>query len=196
MPPELPLRLDSPRVAPLSGDELTPEQAQALRPVTARGPALNIFRTLARSPKALSGFLPWGSYVLSRQNDLPSRERELVILRTGWLCRSGYEWAQHVAIGRRSGLSDSDLERIAAGPKAEGLSELDSVLLRAVDELHADQFICESSWRQLRARLSEKACMDLVFTVAQYTQVSMILNSFGVQLENGDQASSTSGETA
>jgi hypothetical protein len=27
--------------------------------------------------------------------------------------------------------------------------------------------------------------MDLVFTVGQYTQVSMILNSFGVQLDEG-----------
>jgi 4-carboxymuconolactone decarboxylase len=27
--------------------------------------------------------------------------------------------------------------------------------------------------------------MDLVFTVGQYTQVSMILNSFGVQLDPG-----------
>jgi hypothetical protein len=27
--------------------------------------------------------------------------------------------------------------------------------------------------------------MDVVFTVGQYTQVSMILNSFGVQLDPG-----------
>ena len=28
--------------------------------------------------------------------------------------------------------------------------------------------------------------MDLVFTVGQYTQVSMMLNAFGVQLEAGE----------
>ena len=27
--------------------------------------------------------------------------------------------------------------------------------------------------------------MDLVFTVGQYTQVSMLLNTFGVQLDEG-----------
>jgi hypothetical protein len=27
--------------------------------------------------------------------------------------------------------------------------------------------------------------MDLVYTVGQYTQVSMLLNSFGVQLDDG-----------
>ena len=27
--------------------------------------------------------------------------------------------------------------------------------------------------------------MDLVFTVGQYTQVSMILNTFGIQVEDG-----------
>ena len=30
---------------------------------------------------------------------------------------------------------------------------------------------------------SEKQRMDLVMTVAQYTQVSMMLNTFGVQLD-------------
>jgi hypothetical protein len=28
------------------------------------------------------------------QEHAPTRERELLILRTGWLCRSEYEWGQ------------------------------------------------------------------------------------------------------
>jgi alkylhydroperoxidase family enzyme len=91
------MRLKEPRIAPLSDAELSPEQAEALEPFRP-GPVLNIFRTLARAPKALKRFNDWGGYVLSRRNDLPSREREIVILRTGFLCRSGYEWTQHVRI--------------------------------------------------------------------------------------------------
>ena len=91
------MRLSQPRIAPLQDDELTPEQAEALRPVReGTMGVLNIFRTLARAPKALTRFNEWGAYVLSRRNDLTARQREIVILRTGWLCRSGYEWTQHV----------------------------------------------------------------------------------------------------
>ena len=61
----------------------------------------------------------------------------------------------------------------------------DAALIRASDELHADQFICDATWAELRKHFSEKACMDVVFTAGQYTQVSMMLNTFGVQLDEG-----------
>ncbi|MBV9511080.1 MAG: carboxymuconolactone decarboxylase family protein [Caulobacteraceae bacterium] len=177
------MRLDQPRIAPLQDDELSPEQAEALQPVReGTMGVLNIFRTLARAPKALARFNQWGAYVLSRRNDLPARQRETVILRTGWLCRSGYEWTQHVEIGLQAGLSRDEIERIKHGADA-GWSAPDAALIRATDELKADQFIGEATWTELGRHFTEKQRMDLVFTVAQYVQVSMILNTFGVQLD-------------
>src|SRR5258708_1960667 len=89
------MRLTRPRFAPLSDAELTPEQAEALEPMRP-GPVLNIFRTLAHAPKALARFNQWGGYVLSRRNDLAPREREIVILRTGFPSESGYQWTPHL----------------------------------------------------------------------------------------------------
>src|SRR5215207_7897325 len=105
------MRLTSPRIAPMSDAEMGPEQHEALKDF-GPGPLLNIFRTLARAPKALTRFNAWGGYVLSRRNDLPAREREIVILRTGFLCRSGYEFTQHTRIGLESGLSAEEIEAI------------------------------------------------------------------------------------
>jgi alkylhydroperoxidase family enzyme len=177
------MRLKEPRIRPLRDDELTDEQKEAMEPFRP-GPVLNIFRTLAHAPKALARFNQWGGYVLSRRNDLPPREREIVILRTGYLCKSGYEWTQHVRIGLREGLTDDEIARIKQGAEA-GWSPADAALIRATDDLHRDQFISEAAWADLRRSFSEKQCMDVVFTAAQYTQVSMILNSFGVQLDEG-----------
>jgi len=177
------MRLQAPRIAPLSDAELSPEQSEALEAFRP-GPVLNIFRTLARAPKALTRFNSWGGYILSRRNDLPAREREIVILRTGFLCKSGYEWTQHVRIGLREGLTEDEIARIKRGADA-GWSDADAALIRASDELHADQFITDPTWRALGQHFSEKQCMDVVFTAAQYTQVSMFLNTFGVQLDAG-----------
>ncbi len=179
------MRLNKPRIAPLRDDELTPEQAAALAPLR-EGTlgALNIFRTIARAPKALTRFNEWGAYVLSRRNDLPAREREIVILRTGWLCRSAYEWTQHVEIGLKAGLTDDEIRRIKEGAQA-GWSAPDAALIRAADALHAEQFIGEEAWAELSRHFTEKQRMDVVFTAAQYTQVSMILNTFGVPLDEG-----------
>ncbi|HEY0104876.1 MAG TPA: carboxymuconolactone decarboxylase family protein [Rhizomicrobium sp.] len=176
------MRLSKARITPLADTELSDEQKDVLKPFGPR--ILNIFRTLARAPKALDRFNQWGGYILSRRNDLPPREREIVILRTGFLCKSGYEWTQHVAIGKREGLRDDEIARIKQGAGA-GWSAADAALIRAADELHADQFVGDATWNALAAHFTQKQCMDVVFTAAQYTQVSMFLNSFGVQLEDG-----------
>jgi len=186
------MRLKRPRIEPVDLDRLDETQAEALAPFTkpdnlvGGGKVLNIFRTLVHAPKALRAFLGWGDYILSRRNALPAREREMVILRTGWNCGSGYEFAQHRRIGKLCGLSNEDIVRIKTGPDAEGWSPLEAAMLRAADELHADQFVSQASWDAL-ADLGDKGRMDLVFTVGQYTQVSMMLNSFGIQLEDGDE---------
>jgi 4-carboxymuconolactone decarboxylase len=176
------LRTTTPRIAPLTDAEFNDEQKEMLAPMGGR--VLNIFRTLVREPKAFKGFLAWGNYVLSRRNALPEREREIVILRTGFLCKSGYEWTQHVIIGKRSGLSDDEIARLKKGAEA-GWSAADAALIRASDELHKDQFISDATWSALGKHFTQKQCMDVVFTVGQYTQVSMILNTFGIQLDEG-----------
>lgn len=185
------MRLSRPRIAPVDLDRLDADQAAAIEPIldlqedkVGRGRVLDIFRTLLHAPRALTAFLGWGNYILSRQNSLPPRARELVILRTGWNCKSGYEWMQHRRIGLDCGLSAEAIERIKAGPAAPGWTPLEAAMLRAVDELVAHHFVEDATWAAL-AELGDKGRMDLVFTVGQYTQVSMMLNSFGVQLEDG-----------
>ena len=177
------MRLKSPRIQPLADSELSNEQKDALAAQFGRGPVFNIFRTLARAPKAYKAFGRWGGYILSDYNSLAPRERELVILRAGFNWKSGYEWAQHVRIGKQCGLTDEEISSIKAGPDAPGWSALDAALLRAADELTCDAFITDKTWAQLSS-LTEKQRMDLVMTVGQYTQVSMMLNSFGVQLDD------------
>jgi len=179
------MRLKTARIAPVQDAELTEDQKDALGPMLETGRVLNIFRTLAHAPKALKAFLSWGNYVLSRRNGLPAREREIVILRIGYLCRSGYEWTQHVEIGLRSGLTDAEVARLKQGADAAGWSPADAALIRASDELHHDQFITDATWKALAEHFDEKQRMDVVFTAGQYTQVSMMLNTFGVQLDAG-----------
>jgi 4-carboxymuconolactone decarboxylase len=185
------LRLTAPRIEPVDLGRLDADQRAALAPFldngggkVGSGRVLNIFRTLAHAPKALTAFLGWGSYILSRRNALSERDRELVILRTGYNCRSGYEWTQHKRIGLDSGLTEAEIKRIKAGPDANGWSEIDRAMLRATDDLTSNHFVSDASWAAL-APLGDKGRMDLVMTVGQYTQVSMMLNSFGIQVEDG-----------
>jgi alkylhydroperoxidase family enzyme len=179
-------RLSTPRVAPLRVDEIDPEIRERL----GDRPVLNIFRTLAHHPKLLKRWLVFGNHVLGRST-LPPRERELVILRIGYLCRSPYEWGQHVVIARDSGLTQAEIDAIPLGPDAPASANvrwtpLERALLRATDELHADACISDATWAALSKKgLSTQQLLDLIFAVGQYNLVSMALNSLGVQPEPG-----------
>ena len=177
------MRLNTARIAPLDEAHMAPELLALLGPRFKAIPVLNIFRTLAHAPKAFKRFMAWGGYILSDANSLSARDRELVILRTGFNWKSGYEWAQHVRIGLDCGLTEAEITRIKKGPGAREWNDNDRALLLATDELTADAFISDATWEAL-GDYSEKQRMDLVMTVAQYTQVSMMLNSFGVQLDD------------
>jgi len=177
-------RLPQPRIEPVQRDTWTPAQETILKPYEKSGRLWNVFTTMANHPDLAKDWLTFATHIL-RRNTLPPRERELLILRIGWLCNSEYEWGQHVRIGEVEGLTDHDIERIAEGPTAAGLSDNDRLLLRAVDELHANAMISTETWQALAKVYDQKQMMDLVFTVGQYNLVSMALNSFGVQLDEG-----------
>ena len=178
------VRLKEPRIKPLAQSEWTEEQKKLLTPMIRDGRVFNIFSTLGRYPQMAEKWLTFGTYIL-RESTLPERDREILILRIGWLCWSEYEFGQHTAIGKRAGLSQEEIMRITKGPGAAGWTPFEAALLRAVDELHGDAFIGDDTWKALAGRYNEKQLMDLVMTVGQYTLVSMLLNSFGVQLDPG-----------
>jgi hypothetical protein len=58
-------------------------------------------------------------------------------------------------------------------------------ILRAVDELHDDNKISDSTWASLAQTYNEQQLLDLIFTVGQYHLVSMMLNSCQVELDAG-----------
>lgn len=178
------MRLKVPRFPPLPDDQLDDEAREFLAQVERDGRVLNIYRTLAVHPKLLKRWGVFGTHILYR-NTLPPRERELLILRTGWLCRSEYEWGQHVIIALASGVTDEEIARVKSGPDVGGWSAADATLLRAADELHNDSFIGDGTWRVLSETWSKEQLIDVIFTVGQYHTVSMALNTLGVQLDEG-----------
>src|SRR5436190_24089781 len=149
------MRVSKPRVQPVDLNKLTDEQKEVLGRMIERGRVLNVIKTLANAPKAAKRFMVWANYVLSERNDLPPRQREIVILRIGFLCKSGYEWTQHVEIAKRSDLNDEEIARVKFGADAKGWTAAESALIKAADELHHDQFIGEATWALMRAHFSE-----------------------------------------
>jgi len=148
------------------------------------GRVLNIFSTLAKNPDLFMPWIAFGAHILSKST-LPAREREILILRIGWLCRSEYEFGQHILIGKKAGLKDDDILRTTKSSDSPGWDPFEAALILAADELHNDAFIKDETWKLLSERYDEQQMIDLIFTVGQYTMVCMALNSCGIQLDPG-----------
>jgi 4-carboxymuconolactone decarboxylase len=183
----------TPRIQPVSLADADPETRELLEALsTFRDDdvsVLNVFATLAQHPKLMKRWLVFANHVLIKST-ISGRDRELAILRVGWLCRSPYEWGQHVVIARREGITDEEIARIADGPDAPGWSEHDAAILRAADELHERSTITDATWATLGTRYGTEQCMDLLFAIGNYHVVSFALNTFGVERDDGVDESS------
>jgi len=160
------VRPTSARIRPLPPTDRDPE-AKALIDSFGSSSTDNTFDTLARHPKLLSTWMPFAAY-LAVNGELPPRLRELTILRTGWHCRSEYEFGQPRRPGPEGGSYRRGDRPVKKGPDAEGWTELEAAMLRAADELHADACITDDTWALLAAHLTERQLIEVPMLVGQY----------------------------
>jgi 4-carboxymuconolactone decarboxylase len=173
-----------PRIAPIAAADQDAETRELLSGLAVSGaPASNIFTTLVRHPGLFRKWLPFGGKLLAGK--LAAREREVLILRTGWRCRCEYEWGQHVLIAKAAGLTDEDIARIQRGPEAPGWEPFEAGLVRAADELHDESCLSQATWDLLASRYDERQLIELLLLVGHYHLVAFALNSIGVQREPG-----------
>ncbi len=176
---------DQPRVPVVTDDQATPPQQELLDKLkTPDGKVLNIFATLANHPDLARRWFVFANHVLAKST-LSPRVRELAILRVGWRCKAEYEWGQHVLIAREIGIGDDEIARLQLDTVGEEWAGADACVLRATDQLHKRQAVSDSVWDELCEHYDLQQRMDLVFAVGQYTLVSMALNTFGVQRDEG-----------
>ncbi|MEZ0123588.1 MAG: carboxymuconolactone decarboxylase family protein [Candidatus Reddybacter sp.] len=184
------MRLTTPRIPPVEPENWTEEQSLALgmdiknlqTSVGSPDKVFNVIKTLVRYPELFKAWLGFANHVMFNSSLAP-RDREIVILRIGWLCQSGYEFGQHILIGRDAGLNDGEIKAIAEGDNAANWSDAERTLIKATDELHADAFIGDATYAELEEYFDEKQILDIIFAVGQYNMVSMVLNTTGVQLD-------------
>jgi alkylhydroperoxidase family enzyme len=162
---------------------LSAEDRQMAERTQVNGKVVNIFRVLMQHPKLTRAWSKFANYILSDQQTLSPRDREIAILRIGWLNQAPYEFEQHVRLAKSIGITDEEVERIKKGPQA-GWSNHDAALIQAADDLFEKSVVSDQTWKTLSERYNTEQMMDVVFTIGQYNLVSWALNSLGVPLDD------------
>jgi len=136
---------------------------------------------LLNHPNLAKAFLGYSQWLL-QDNELPIRDRELVILRVGFLIKSEYEWAQHVLIAQHEDISDEDIRRVAQGPDAPEWSDKERFLLSAVDDLLESAVVSDKTWKGLVRYYGIHPLMEIMFTAGSYYLMGMVYNTMGAPL--------------
>jgi alkylhydroperoxidase family enzyme len=178
---DIAMTLRRPRIAPVVLAEAAPDIRVMLDPSGSGRDIAAVYRTFARHPKLYVPRQILSEYIRTKST-LSPRVREMLILRIGWRCRSAYEWAAHAPAGRRAGMTDDQI-RMLARPGYDGWSVADAAIVRAADELYADDTISDDTWKALADQFDERQLLDVLVTTGGYRMVSMVLNTFGVPAE-------------
>jgi 4-carboxymuconolactone decarboxylase len=172
------------RIEPIPDDQISAEVHELLGPPKGYGTPGELpvqFRIMLKHPELLETYRPMGSFFIV-QGKLPPRDRELLILRNAWICQAPYEWGEHVAIGKRIGLTSEEIERVTQGPDAPGWSEHDRALLNAVAELHASAMIGDATWTILAHTLDDAQMLEVPLIVGQYQGTAYLQNALRLPL--------------
>jgi alkylhydroperoxidase family enzyme len=144
----------------------------------------NISRALANSPK-LGGLARGLANYFQEDSRLDPRLRELAIIQVGYSTRSRYEYAHHVAIGLKVGVSEDDIRGVAeeSAGRPTALDPVAKAVLRAAREMTLDIAMSERTFAELRPAFDDGQLVDLVYGIGLYNAVVRILASFEIDLE-------------
>jgi len=150
---------------------------------------LNVFRVLLHSPKVAKAV----SDLLLAQLFGPNfdrRQRELVIMRTGWATACDYEWTQHWKVARETfGVSDEELLALRDWRAASCFSDSDRAVLASVDDVLETGAISQGSWNEVCQHVTSKVDqLELVTAICTWGFISKFARSVEIPLEEGTES--------
>ncbi|KID80954.1 carboxymuconolactone decarboxylase [Metarhizium guizhouense ARSEF 977] len=140
----------------------------------------NLVRGLLRTtPGITNGYLELGNGLA--QSTLPSKLREMTILRVGHLSHSAYERMQHIGIAKSVGVTDQEVAAIERGDYS-GLTHQEAALLNFVDEVVAKpKATC--TFDAALAALGEQDLATATLLVGHYMMTARFLETLAIDLD-------------
>ena len=117
---------------------------------------------------------------------LPENVKEIAICTVGAFYRAKFEFAAHSALAEGAGVSAAAIERLRVGeqPELEGAEALAFSLASALVHKHR---LDDATYAAAVGEFGENGLIELVGIIGYYCMVSLTLNAFEVELENGMQ---------
>jgi len=141
----------------------------------------NLYHCLANHPRLVAA---WSDFSRALRHDTrtPRALRELVILRGAQLMRSEYEWAQHLKMARKAGVSDAQIQELSAWKKSDLFNAQQKAALLLAEAVTQGK-VTDEVYAEAMRHFDHHDYVELSITAAFYAMVGRMLDAMGVQLE-------------
>ena len=157
-------------------------QSPEVRDRLARIGSLNVTTMMSHAENVMLTYSRMGTALLLK-GALDPVLREAVILRIGQLCRSDYEWHQHVSVARAVGMPAGTLQAIGDGNYA-ALEPRQQLALRVAEEIHRDNGASEETMAEAAAQFSPAELVELCMVAGYYIMTAGFLRSMAIEIED------------
>ena len=141
----------------------------------------NLYKALANHPQLVAAWTEF-SRTLRHDARTPRALRELVILRGAQLMRSEYEWAQHLPMARKAGVSDAQIQSLASWNTSPHFGSREKAAL-ALGEAVTEGRVSDAVYAEAMRHFDHHDYVELALVAAFYAMVGRMLDAMGVQLE-------------
>jgi 4-carboxymuconolactone decarboxylase len=143
---------------------------------------LNVNKMMAYSSASVRELIRLGNRLIYRA-ELDNHLRELAIIRVSHLCGSKYEWAQHVPIALRSGVTRDQMEMIDQWQDSDLFSEEEKMVLRFTEEVVNENRASDITFKAASKFLNLHGLVELTISIGYWSMIAKFLNTFEVDIE-------------
>lgn len=145
------------------------------------GSPINLYRVLGNHPALACA---WTEYAQSIRADTrtPRALRELMILRSGQVQHSEYEWAQHLGMARKAGVREAQIAALATWRESQEFDAKERAALGLLEGVTAGR-LDDATWAVAAEAFSREELMELVLVAAFYSMVARVLDALRVPLD-------------
>lgn len=141
----------------------------------------NLYKALANHPALVAAWTEF-SKTLRHDTRTPRSLRELVILRGAQLMRSEYEWAQHLPMARKAGVSEAQIQALPAWKSSPHFDAREKAAL-ALAEAVTQGKVGDEVYAEAMRQFDHHDYVELALVASFYAMVGRMLDAMGVQLE-------------
>lgn len=172
------------RITPMVRDDLSDEARKILDLWSGgRKEPKNIFKVYFKNELLNNHWAVMAGHLFFK-NSLTSRQREIMVLRVTWRCRSDYEFINHLEIARdRDLMTEDEMLDLTRDRQNLNWSREEAALIAATNEIAETTEISDETWAILSETLNDAQLMDAIVTVGGYTLNSMACNSLGIDID-------------